>query len=251
MLKNKDLLKEDHINLGCNYLAFEYFDKKDDNYHVYFNSERFAVGFHPSNKVHSIKDANARNVPPFTIGVGYVIKINGNYLLHKKNNVWTITAGGRASEKPSETGIKETIEELSIILKNSDNEFELLFLGDLKDKSQKTLAECVNEPYRSILTRFYKPDIKEMELPNNAYFYMTNHFFDSIKNCLICINPDNGVMDIIKVIDIKLPDDREIHSMLHHENESGSVEVVDEKDLRKVITNENSSYFLKELLNHI
>ena len=251
MLKNKDLLSEDHINLGANYLAFEYFNVKDDNYHVYFNSERFAVGFHPSNKVLPIKEVNSRNTPPFTIGVGYVIKINDNYLLHKKNNVWTITTGGRASEKPSETGMKETIEELSVLLRNGEGDFELLFLGDLNNQAQKTLAESVNAPYRSLLTKFYKPEYTEVKLPNNVYFYMANHFFDSIRNCLICINPDSGVMDIIKVVEIKLPEDKEVYSMVHHENESGSIELVHEEDLKKIINKDNSSYFLKELLNHI
>lgn len=140
---------------------------------------------------------------------------------------------------------------MSVILKNKDDEFELLFLGDLENPSHRTLAECVNESYRSTLMRFYKPEVNEMELPNNAYFYMANHYFDSIRNCLICINPDSGVMDIVKVVEIKLPKDKEIHSIIHHESKAGGVELVNGKELKEIVTEKNSSYFLKELLKYL
>lgn len=148
---------------------------------------------------------------------GFALEVEGKLLLGKRPShivlphKWTIM-GGRCSELPSLTGIKETLEEIVIEVSNGI-EYGFLYLGELENPYHLALAETsINEiPYveRARATTWVNAELEDIVVGNERTLEIENgngKIIDTVDNCHLVVSNKWNTIDIVKKKKVIIPE---------------------------------------------
>lgn len=265
---NRDILNNIVANTGRFFLTLESLEIDNETHKAkaILNKDNRCCGYNLS----GVSNIDAIPLESFTqqpenhlnstlVSHGYALHIEDKILLGKRPsnisqpNKWTIM-GGRCSELPSETGIKETLEEIVIEVTNGVD-YGFAYLGS-EDEYHLCLAEnAINQiEYndRARAARWVYCDLETMP-PKNAYsleiYDEKGGLIDVILDCELYASDSGSTLDIVTHKKITLPTGWRFSRAWFLENEETQEASLRTKQSWKEIPEEEMTLWAFGLLN--